>query len=205
MIAATKLLRPGLLEGVALLVAGSPASAASQGEAVAEAFSRLGGTVSTCVPHAEEESVVDRAVEQALAEMGALHVLAVDGAHLFTHSGAPALRACMDATWNVTRSVVNLAFLPAAATASVRRIFYLAPSPNAGEHAQAVRAGLENLARTLSVEWARHGITIVAIAPGEHTSEEEVAAVTAYLASPAGAYFTGCLLDLGGATPGAPA
>jgi NAD(P)-dependent dehydrogenase (short-subunit alcohol dehydrogenase family) len=213
---ATALLRPGLLEDLALLVAGPPSSAPNTlGVAVARAFSGLGASVSTCVPNAEDESQVDRCVADALTQAGALHILAVDGAGLFAHAlgagagpgdsgeGAPtALRACMDATWNITRAVVNLAFLapqPEDPARRVARIVYLAPSPNAGKHARAVCAGLENLARTLSVEWARHGIAIVAIAPGARTSEEELAAVTAYLASPAGAYFTGCLLDLGGA------
>src|ERR671934_252664 len=48
------------------------------------------------------------------------------------------------------------------------------------------RAGLENLARTLSIEWARHAVTTVAIAPGASTSAGELAALVAYLASPAG-------------------
>jgi hypothetical protein len=42
----------------------------------------------------------------------------------------------------------------------------------------------------------------VTIAPGDSTSASELAALTAYLASEAGAYFSGCLLDLGG--PGEP-
>jgi citronellol/citronellal dehydrogenase len=117
-----------------------------------------------------------------------------------------ALRTCLDATWNVTRAVVNLAFLGAEPSSSdrpgsgsaTRRIVYLAPASAAGEHAGAARAGLENLARTLSIEWARHGITLVTIAPGEATAAGEVAALAAYLASPAGAYFSGCLLDLRG-------
>jgi hypothetical protein len=188
---ATELLRPGLLEGVALLVASPPVPAGSHGEAVAQAFSALGAQVATCVPDAEDESVVDSAMAQALAELGSVDVLAVDGAGLFDSSS---LRGCMDAAWNITRSVVNLAFLPA--PAPVQRILYLSPGPDAGEHAGAVRAGLENLARTLSVEWARHGITAVTIAPALDTPAEEVAAVAAYLASPAGAYFSGCLLSL---------
>jgi hypothetical protein len=36
----------------------------------------------------------------------------------------------------------------------------------------------------------------VAIAPGDDTDAGELAAIAAYLASPAGAYFSGCLLDL---------
>ncbi len=212
-------MHPGLLEGVALLVAGPPAPAGSQGVAVARAFAELGAVVSTCVPHAEDEPAVDRAVAAALAEAGVLHVLVVDGAGLFARArggesgdgeggGAvggeatpSALRACTDAAWNVTRAVVNLAFLPAEpdspAAVPVRRVLYLAPTPE-GEHAEAVRAALENLARTLSVEWARHGITTVTIAPAAGTPVEEVAAVAAFLASPAGAYFSGCLLEMRG-------
>jgi NAD(P)-dependent dehydrogenase (short-subunit alcohol dehydrogenase family) len=117
--------------------------------------------------------------------------------------GHAALRACMDAAWNATRAVVNGAFLPAERGTRPRRIVYLAPARDAdrseiGQHAGAARAGLENLARTLSIEWARHGITAVTIAPGAETPAGEVAALTAYIASPAGAYFSGCLLDLRG-------
>ena len=99
----------------------------------------------------------------------------------------------------MTRAVVNHAFLPVdEPSPPTRRIVYVAPAPDAGEQADAARAGLENLSRTLSIEWARHQITPVTIAPGESTSAGEVAALTAYLASPAGAYFSGCLLDLRG-------
>ena len=90
--------------------------------------------------------------------------------------------------------IAERAFLP---DSRGGRIVYIAPRSDAGEHADAACAGLENLARTLSIEWARHGITAVAIAPGL-ASAAEIAALTAYLASPAGAYFSGCLLDLRG-------
>jgi NAD(P)-dependent dehydrogenase (short-subunit alcohol dehydrogenase family) len=211
LIDATELLRPGLLEGVGLLVAGPPPPAGPQGVAVAQAFVELGASVSTCVPDPVDEPAMDGAVAAALAEAGALHVLVVDGAGLFAHAGgggggedseggravgggAPcALRACMDATWNVTRAVVNLAFLPA--PGPVARVIYLAPAPE-GEHAEAAGAALENLARTLSVEWARHGVTVVALAPAADTPARELAAVAAFLASPAGAYFSGALLDM---------
>ena len=113
--------------------------------------------------------------------------------------GHVALRACVDGAWNATRAVVNCAFLRA--EQSRGRVVYIAPPPDAGEHADAARAGLENLARTLSIEWARHRVTTVAIAPGSATAADEVAALVAYLASPAGAYFSGCQLDLRGARP----
>jgi NAD(P)-dependent dehydrogenase (short-subunit alcohol dehydrogenase family) len=122
-------------------------------------------------------------------------MLVVDGAGLFAADG---LRACLEGAWDATHAVVNHAFLPAEQSPSARRIVYLAPAPGAGEPAGAARAGLENLSRTLSTEWARYGITVVTIAPGDRTAAGEVATLCAYLASPAGAYFSGCLLDLRG-------
>jgi citronellol/citronellal dehydrogenase len=148
---------------------------------------------------------MDDTVAFALAEPQSLDLLVVDGASLFARGAAcakgeedcarTALRTCLASAWNITRTVVNVAFLPGRRGG---RILYLAPSPDDGGHAGAARAGLENLSRTLSIEWARHGITVVAIAPADDTSECELAALTAYLASPAGAYFSGCLLDLRG-------
>jgi NAD(P)-dependent dehydrogenase (short-subunit alcohol dehydrogenase family) len=190
------LLRPGLLEGVSLLVAGSAASVAPLGGAVGEAYTELGARVHTCAPDAIDEVSIDQTVGAIVVETGSPSVLVVDGAALFAQGG---LRTCLDATWNVTRAVVNQAFLPRESSSSTtRRILYLAPAPSAGESAGAARAGLENLSRTLSTEWARHGITVVTIAPGDGTAAGEVAALCAYLASPAGAYFSGCLLDLRG-------
>jgi citronellol/citronellal dehydrogenase len=177
--------------------------------AAAAACAELGARVSRCAASGEDSpdgagTAIDAAVQRTLAEGGSVQQLVVDAAGIFgaavaeepteeDRSGAP-LRSCLDVTWNVTRSVANGAFL---ARGEGGRIVYLAPREDAGQHAGAARAGLENLARTLSVEWARHSITVVTIAPGAATTPGEVAALTAYLASPAGAYFSGCLLDLG--------
>jgi NAD(P)-dependent dehydrogenase (short-subunit alcohol dehydrogenase family) len=203
---AAQVLRPGLLEGVSLLVVGSagrdePASE-SLGRAVGEVCEQLGSRVHahSREPHAPDPTAGAAAIDVAVANVasapGGIDMLVVDGAAMFAMGD---LRGCLDGAWDATRAVVNLAFLPAEPTPSTRRIVYLAPSsPGAGEQADAARAGLENLARTLSVEWARHGIAVVAIAPGEETAAGEVAALCAYLASPAGAYFSGCLLDLRG-------
>jgi NAD(P)-dependent dehydrogenase (short-subunit alcohol dehydrogenase family) len=190
---ATALLRPGLLTDTSLLIAG-PSPPAPLGNAVAEAFSELGAQVRACLPDGEDEAAIDDAVADVIAGGGVIDVLVVDGPGLFAAAAADhALRACLDASWNVTRAVVNHAFLPGGRGG---RIVYLAPAPDAGEHAMAARAGLENLARTLSVEWARHRVNTIAIAPGTTTPARDTAAIVAYLASPAGAYFSGCLLDL---------
>jgi NAD(P)-dependent dehydrogenase (short-subunit alcohol dehydrogenase family) len=192
-------LREGLLGEVAVLVAGHPRPGASPslGEVVRDACAGLGARVGSCEPHATDEQQVDAAVKAVVVDTGGLDMLVLDGASLFAvkEDAHAALRACLDTAWNVTRSVINHAFLPAERGG---RIVYLAPAPDAGEFAESARAGLENLSRTLSIEWARHGVNVVCIAPGASTAAGEVASICAYLASPAGAYFSGCLLDLRG-------
>ncbi|HWY90895.1 MAG TPA: SDR family NAD(P)-dependent oxidoreductase [Solirubrobacteraceae bacterium] len=204
--AASELLSPNLLDEVSILVvaASSPAAGGKQDEsfahahAVGDACERLGSHVVVCeYDGAVEEAAMDRAVASATAESEGLDMLVVDGVALFASGG---LHACLEGAWNATRTVVNHAILPAGRGG---RIVYLAPPPGADrskivQQAGAARAGLENLARTLSVEWARHRITVVTIALGDTTAPGEAAALTAYLASPAGAYFSGCLLDLRG-------
>jgi NAD(P)-dependent dehydrogenase (short-subunit alcohol dehydrogenase family) len=216
---ASALLRPGLLTGVVVLVAGAPEPTGALGGAVSAVCKELGARVGVCTVDAfADEGTAAEALGVALAEVGGPSLLVVDGAGLFARGLARnaeaseggggdggdwgdrdarfALSACLDAAWNVTRAVANLAFLADGEPGG--RVLFLAPPPDAGPHAEAARAGLENLARTLSIEWARHRITLVAIAPGTATAAGEVAALCAYLASPAGAYFSGCLLDLTG-------
>ena len=99
------------------------------------------------------------------------------------------------ATTEVNITSMDAAFIPGGRGG---RIVYLAPAPGAGAHAPAARAALENLARTLSIEWARHGITAVTIGAGDASRASELASLAAYLGSEAGAYFSGCMLDLAG-------
>jgi NAD(P)-dependent dehydrogenase (short-subunit alcohol dehydrogenase family) len=191
-----------------MLLAGAPPDGAGRARpaalmpAVVEACAALGAHIAHCEPTATDDVELDVAVTAVVEDAGGIDLLAVDGAGLFAAaiaegaSGHAALRACMDPAWNATRAVVNHAFLRA--TEPRGRIVYLAPAPDAGEYADAVRAGFENLARTLSIEWARHRITTVAVAPGVTTAAGETAALVAYLASPAGAYFSGCMFDLRG-------
>jgi hypothetical protein len=181
------------------VLAGASAAAETR-DALAAAFTDLGARVHTSELAAAGELVgeerIERDVAAALAQSGRIEMLVVDGGGVFTACGAgrDGLRLCLEATWSVTRAVANAALIPGGRG----KIAYLAPAPGAGEHARACCAGLENLARTLSIEWARHTITPVAIAAGEDTEAADLAAITAYLASPAGAYFSGCLLDLTG-------
>jgi len=121
-----ELLRPGLVEGASVLVAGTAEPLAALGAAVSEACTELGAHVRMCAPDIADEAIVDEMVTATIAENGGLDLLVVDGAGLFTHGIADsgdaraALRSCLDATWNVTRAVVNLAFLGAEPSSSDR-------------------------------------------------------------------------------------
>jgi NAD(P)-dependent dehydrogenase (short-subunit alcohol dehydrogenase family) len=169
------LLREGLLEGVSVLAA--PRTPAT------DACLALGARVD-----ALEVDLLDEAATLAAAQERRAPVVVVDAGPLFGAGGEAALRAGLDATW----SAIHAAFDPAAAGQAL----LVAPRPDAGPFADALRAGLENLARTLSIEWSRVGWRIVAILPGRVTSDAEVAELVAFLASPAGAYFSGCALTL---------
>jgi len=96
-------------------------------------------------------------------------------------------------------------------------------------HSSAARAAVANLTRTLSLEWARHGVLVNAVAPGavrtlgfdraydDETqtrsmaeaplgrlpSPEDVAWLVTYLASPAGGFVTGQEWVLNGGHTGA--
>jgi NAD(P)-dependent dehydrogenase (short-subunit alcohol dehydrogenase family) len=108
-------------------------------------------------------------------------------------SGADEPRAALDGAWDVVRPAGQ-----AMIEAGGGQILLLAPAPG-DAHLEAARGGLENLARTLSVEWARYAIRPVTILPGTTTSPAEVAELVAFLASPAGGYYAGCAFTLGSA------
>lgn len=129
-------------------------------------------------------------VTELLRELEALVVEppAQDLDVLVCAADADGQQALLEQEWDIVSTVATEAFIPAKAG----RIVLLAPR----EDGAVVSAALENLARTLSVEWARYGITTTALAPGSATTDEQIATVIAYLCSPAGAYFSGCRLDM---------
>lgn len=118
-------------------------------------------------------------------------------ADVLVYDATPAdgARAALDAAWLAIRPVATGAMIDRGGG----RIVLLAPPPG-GAQAAAARAGLENLARTLSVEWARFQVRPVTILPGAETSPADVAELVAFLASPAGEYYSGCAFELGAAT-----
>jgi len=147
---------------------------------------------------------VPPAIRDALGALGALDVrvdaspinaLVYDAGPAFAAGGQDPLRECIEQAWVAVREAAAGALIPAGAA----KVVLIGPRPDAGPFAEAARAALENLARTLSVEWARYGVGTVAIAPGGGTTDEEIAELVCFLVSPAGEYFTGCVFELGAA------
>ncbi len=164
------LLRPGLLSDLSIALGGGLPPA------VEAALSALGARTVACEALEEEQ-----ALQWARAE-APIDALVIGGDSLES----------LHETWALTRAIATGALIPASRGA----IVLVAPAPHRIDHAEAVRAALENLARTLSVEWSRFGITVAAITPGQQTSEDHVATLAAFLCSVAGRYFSGCRLDL---------
>src|SRR5215213_2988510 len=122
---------------------------------------------------------------------GRIDTLVVDTAATFGAGGLRGLRAALDETWQTVLAVATAQWLAEADRAGGKLVL-VAPRAGAGEHVAAAGAALENLARTLAVEWARFGVRATAVVPGPRTTEDEVGALVAYLASAAGEYFSGC-------------
>ena len=181
-------LRHGLLTGRAVALSGGVPPAIRDG------LVGLGARVEELDSALESE---ERATEWA-AEAAPLHAIVHDAAPAFAGGGQDPLRDCLEQAWVAVRGVATGALIPAGAG----KVVLIAPRPDAGSFASGARAALENLARTLSVEWARYGIGTVAIAPGARTGDDELAELVGFLASPAGEYLTGCVLSLGVAPVG---
>jgi citronellol/citronellal dehydrogenase len=128
-------------------------------------------------------------------------------------------------TWLMTHAAATKAFIPQESG----KVISVTLSPHNGMpgmvHSGAARAAVENMMRTLSIEWSRFNIKLCAIAPGQFGTEtfrtkypeavtqniersipagrvgepEEMAWLVAYLASPAGDFFSGTVLTIDGA------
>ena len=164
---AAQLFRPGLLAERPVVLSGPPRPE------IETALSALG---------ARTRTVEIGPDETAPADLGEVDALVVDTAAAFARAGATGdelgpLRAAADGAWLATRAVANAAWIEPQNAGG--KVVYVAPRPGDGPHAAAARAALENLARTLSIEWARYGIRTPTITPGAGTTDADVAAVVA--------------------------
>jgi citronellol/citronellal dehydrogenase len=128
-------------------------------------------------------------------------------------------------TWLMTHAAATKAFIPQGGG----KVLSVTLSPHNGMpgmvHSGAARAAVENMMRTLAVEWARFGIKTCALAAGQFATEtfltkyprvvidnlersvpvgragrpEEMAWLVAYLVSPAGDFFSGTTITIDGA------
>jgi citronellol/citronellal dehydrogenase len=128
-------------------------------------------------------------------------------------------------TWQMTHAAARKAFIPQRSG----KVISVTLSPHNGMpgmvHSGAARAAVENMMRTLSIEWARFNVKLCAVAAGQFDTEvlrtkyprqvseniartvplqrlgapEEMAWMIAYLASPAGDFLSGCVLTIDGA------
>jgi hypothetical protein len=176
--AAITILRPHLLSGTTILLAAAEPPSRF-GEAVASRCAELGARM--------HRVVVDPTGDEAERREG-IDAVVWDGASL----AGP--RDVLDGAWLALRPQARVMI---GAEAGGKLLLIAPPPCDAG--AEAARAGIENLARTLSIEWARYGIRTAALLPGSATDPGEVAELAAFLASRAGDYYSGCRFDLGAA------
>ena len=191
-----------------------------------------GGTAHATSLDIRDEDAVDAFVDGILERNGRLDVLVNNAGGQFL-SPAEAIspkgfRTVVElnvvGTWLMTHAAATKAFIPGGGG----KVVSVTLSPHNGMpgmvHSGAARAAVENMMRTLSVEWARFDIKTCAIAAGQFGTEtmrtkypkevvegvpwtvplgrmgteEEWAWLVAYLASPGGDFFSGCVITMDG-------
>ena len=123
----------------------------------------------------------------------ATDALVYDARHAFAEGGGAGLERLLEQLWTAIREVLAERLIP---QHRAGKLVLIGPGPGAGEFAPAAIAALENLARTLSTEWARYRITTSVITPGDDTDAQQLAELACFLLSPAGDYFSGCRFSL---------
>jgi citronellol/citronellal dehydrogenase len=250
----SQIFRPGLLDGRVCVVSGAGTGLgraiaielANLGATVIGCGRRrepLDDTVSTIreaggIAEAEEMDIrdaeaVDGLFDRVVERHGHLDVLVNNAGGQFM-SPAEAIspkgfrtvtELNVQGTWQMTHAAATKAFIPQGSG----KVISVTLSPHNGMpgmvHSGAARAAVENMMRTLSIEWARFGIRLCALAAGQFDTEvirtkyppqvaenvhrtiplgrlgapDEMAWMVAYLASPAGDFLSGCVITVDGA------
>jgi citronellol/citronellal dehydrogenase len=191
----------------------------------------LGGEALAVAADLRADDAASRVVAAAIERFGRVDILVNNAGGQFS---APAekiadngwravARVTVDAVWSLTREVATRSMIPRGGGLVV----FVGFSPLRGipgfAHAAAGRAAVANLASGLALEWSRHGIRSVCVAPGTILTEglegygpdaierwrravplgrlgrpEEVGALVAFLASAGGAYVTGTTVVVDG-------
>jgi citronellol/citronellal dehydrogenase len=247
----SRIFAEGLLEGRLAVVTGG---GSGLGRATAVELASLGATVvvagrrqqpledtaamcdgSRCEPvlcDIRDEGQVASLVDGVLARHGRIDVLVnnaggqfMSPAESITPKGFRTVVGLnLEGTWLMTHAVATKAMIPSGGG----KVISVTLSPHHGlpgmAHSAAARAAVENMTRTLAIEWARFGIRLTAVASGHFATEvltkyprpvyegvahtvpmgrlgepEEQAWLIAYLASPAGDYHSGSVITVDGA------
>lgn len=250
----SKIFAPGLLDGSVCIVSGAGSGLGRETalelarlgaivigcgrraepiEETREAIEALGGIADAVATDIRDEDAVAALVDATLDRHGRLDLLVNNAGGQFLAPAetisAKGFRTVTElnvqGTWNMTHAAATKAFIPQRSG----KVVSVTLSPHNGMpgmvHSGAARAAVENMMRTLSIEWARFGIRLCAIAPGQFETEvfrtkyppevvemaprtvplgrlgrpEEVAWLVAYLASPAGDFFSGAVVTIDGA------
>jgi citronellol/citronellal dehydrogenase len=250
----SRIFAPGLLEGQVCVVSGAGTGMgrataielANLGAAVvgcgrrqeplaetAEAIEAAAGSFEHEQLDIREAEAVDAFIDGVVNRHGRLDLLVNNAGGQFM-SPAEAItpkgfRTVIDlnvqGTWQMTHAAATKAFIPQRAG----KVVSVTLSPHHGMpgmvHSGAARAAVENMMRTLAIEWSRFNIKLVAVAPGQFDTEtlrtkypqvvvenvhktvplgrlgteDEMAWLIAYLASPAGDFYSGCVITIDGA------
>ncbi len=178
-----------------------------------------------------ELSEVEALADFIAAELGACHILVNNAGGQFpaaaeniTPKGFQAVvNNNLNGTWNVIYTFAHRFFIPQRQGAILNIIASIYRGFPGMMHTGAARAGVDNLTKTLAVEWSRYGIRINAIAPGIIASSgleqypdelkrnlsaniplgrlgtpKEVAYAATFLVSPLATYITGETLYVDG-------
>jgi NAD(P)-dependent dehydrogenase (short-subunit alcohol dehydrogenase family) len=252
--AASRIFRDGLLDGQVCLVSGAGSGLGREtaleltrlGATVvgcgrrqeplaetAQLASDLAGSFEHEAADIRDEDAVDRLLDGVLGRHSRLDTLVnnaggqfLSPAEAITPKGFRTVTELnVQGTWLMTHAAATKAFIPQGGG----KVLSVTLSPHNGMpgmvHSGAARAAVENMMRTLAVEWARFGITTCAIAAGQFATEtlmtkypqvvvdnlersipvgragrpEEIAWLVAYLASPAGDFVSGTTVTIDGA------
>jgi citronellol/citronellal dehydrogenase len=252
--AASEIFRPGLLDGSVCVVSGAgtglgraiATELATLGATVigcgrrpeplddaVSAIRKAGGVAEGEPIDIRDADAVEGLFDRVIERHGRVDVLVNNAGGQFM-SPAEAISAKgfrtvtelnVQGTWQMTHQAATKAFIPQRSG----KVISVTLSPHHGMpgmvHSGAARAAVENMMRTLSIEWARFGIRLCAVAAGQFDTEvlrtkyppqvaenvhrtiplgrlgtpEEMAWIVAYLASPAGDFLSGCVITIDGA------
>jgi citronellol/citronellal dehydrogenase len=117
---------------------------------------------------------VDTLVDAVVGHFGRIDVLVNNAGgqfptaaqHLAPKGWEAVIRNNLNGTWFMTHAVANKAMIPQKKGRIVNVIAQIYRGFPGMVHTGAARAGVENMTKTLAVEWAPHGMRVNAVAPG---------------------------------------